>query len=152
MCIVASVEPLVLSNITLFLWRSDVDGDGDNQPSGLRQREVQSGDPLSPGGQWLWLQVGNMFHEFDLHFTVLSQTEVWGDCSQHQAYYHYGDDLQDRTQASSSVTSVPERFLTANIILYSFFIDNEISPWRFDMIVWCIFHIWYIYEISMCQR
>ena len=76
MCIVTSVEPLVLSNITLFLWRSDVDGDGDNQPSGLRQREVQSSDPLSAGGQWLRLQVGNMFHEFDLQFTVLSQTEV----------------------------------------------------------------------------
>ena len=50
------------------------------------------------------------------------------------------------------VTSVLKRYWTANIILYSFFINNEISPWRFDKIVWCIFHIWYIYEISMCQR
>ena len=35
MCVVASVEPLVLSNITVSLWRSDVDGDSDNQPTGL---------------------------------------------------------------------------------------------------------------------
>ena len=57
MCIVTSVEPLVLSNITLFLWRSDVDGDGDNQPTGLRQREVQPSQPVSPGRQWIRLQV-----------------------------------------------------------------------------------------------